>query len=211
MTRNSDNGFQLQRSRARNGSAIALTPPAAPLVDGPRRNRRPLCAQSRGQLWPAPGRLDRSCDWVVHAPNFGTENSKSQGAAPAESSETLRHAGSMNTKVEFSRRFSAALDAAGVDTHPASRKRWIHKKFGVTERQAGNYLNGQQLPTCDGMMQIALETGVSWEWLTTGRGPMRPLPLTEEQAALLGSMSRDDIDRLCGIARLLPSAAQPTA
>jgi hypothetical protein len=128
-------------------------------------------------------------------------------ALTAESSAPLRHAGSMNTKVDFSRRLAVALDRAGVDTHPPNRKRWIHEKFGVTERQAGNYMRGEQLPTCEGMMKIALVTGVAWEWLVTGRGPMLPLKVTQEQQDMLSKMSQDEIDRLFGIARLLPNKA----
>lgn len=207
MTRNSDGTFQIDSPVTRDRATVARQPAQTPLIDGTRRHWRTVGAELGGQLRTRAGRVDGEGNWVFHACQFGIENSERQGASDAESSGPSRHAGSMNTKLEFSRRLALALDRAGVDTRQPIRKKWIHEKFNVTERQAGNYLKGEQLPTSEGMMKIALVTGVSWEWLVTGRGPMLPLRLTDDQSDMLSRMSRDELDRLFGIARLLPVQA----
>jgi transcriptional regulator with XRE-family HTH domain len=102
----------------------------------------------------------------------------------------------MNTKADFSRRLGVALDHAAVDHNPADRKRWLAKRFDISERQAGNWLNGVQLPTSEGMIEIAVALGVSVEWLVTGRGPRLPLDLSDAEAALLSALSATDRDRL---------------
>lgn len=112
----------------------------------------------------------------------------------------------MNPNLDFSRRLIKALDRAGVSRDGAQRKKWLADACDVTPRHAGNYLNGAKLPTTGGLMVLAQALGVAYEWLTTGRGPMLPLDLSEEQAAALLSLDASERDRLFAIANVLHSA-----
>ena len=78
-----------------------------------------------------------------------------------------------NITPEFPRRLHQALDAHGVTRHPASRKRFVAKFSGVSERQAENYFNGSRYPRLDKLIALACAIQISLDWLLTGRGDMR--------------------------------------
>lgn len=109
----------------------------------------------------------------------------------------------MDIKHDFARRLALALDFAKVSTRPADRKRYLAGLARVTERHAGNYLAGEKLPTPEGMIDLAIRLGVSWDWLATGRGIMVPINLTPEEALTLHALSHEDRQKLFHIGQVL--------
>ncbi len=70
------------------------------------------------------------------------------------------------------------------------------KKAGIARRTFGNWLKGKGQPRSDDLVAIAKTSGVTIEWLATGRGPMReaervgatPVPEAVQKPAPLGSV-----------------------
>jgi transcriptional regulator with XRE-family HTH domain len=85
----------------------------------------------------------------------------------------------MNIKEQFGERLKTALEHLGVESTGAARKRYLSKRLDITERQAGNYLNGVKMPTLEGVIDLANKLGVNPNWLLAGIGPM--IPLTQEE------------------------------
>lgn len=106
-------------------------------------------------------------------------------------------------KHDFARRLDAALDHAKVSTRSIDRKRYLAHMAGVTVRHAGNYLSGEKMPTTEGMIDLALRLGVSWEWLATGRGSMIAIELSQEEIHTIQSLSNKDRERLFQIGEVL--------
>lgn len=49
-------------------------------------------------------------------------------------------------------------------------------------------------PSVNHLAQIALETGVCFEWLATGRGPNKPEPGVFDEALVLEDFARDAVE-----------------
>jgi transcriptional regulator with XRE-family HTH domain len=83
--------------------------------------------------------------------------------------------GSMNhgTKSAFSSRLNEALDDAGVPPKFDGRQVAVAKMFGVSQKGARKWLEGEGLPTLEKCIEIATRLNVHVEWLATGRGPKR--------------------------------------
>lgn len=101
--------------------------------------------------------------------------------------------GSMNQgiKQEFAVRLNAALDDAGVVQKFAGRQVEVGKMFGVSQKGARKWLEGDGLPTLEKCVEIATRLDVTLEWLMTGRGPRRngenvlqALPPPDQQEAI---------------------------
>ena len=71
---------------------------------------------------------------------------------------------------DFGKRFVRACIEAGLPEPPKERC----KVFGVNATTIGNWDHGDKLPSMDNAIQIATITGVSVDWLLTGRGEMKP-------------------------------------
>lgn len=190
--RDSGRGFDLKGAGRGDGVKPAFFPARAPLVNRPGRY-----AELFRQLWPGTSRVDCFHYRVlIHdALKFGTVSSDCQGKSIADSSKACGHAEGMDTKLSFANRLKLALDDNGVTTKPPERKRYLADLTGVTERQAGNYLNGEKLPTSEGIIKLASKLKVSHEWLATGRGSMHPPGLTDQQAEFLSRLSEAEKER----------------
>lgn len=172
MPRYADSLLYLDCPLSRYRINAAFLPCCAPLVDS-----APADTEHCSELWSGACRADGVVNWVgVHAFQFGTESSACQDAV---SSKRCVHASSMDNKHQFSRRLVAALDHAMVPPTDADRKKYLSKAMKITERQVGNYLNGEKMPSPTRMVDLAIFLGVSLDWLMTGRGLM--VPLTEEE------------------------------
>lgn len=63
---------------------------------------------------------------------------------------------------------------------------------------------GGTSPSVRHLAQVAVATGVCFEWLATGRGPMRPGGAEFESAAQVWDFARDDVEnRVLASIRLL--------
>ncbi len=49
----------------------------------------------------------------------------------------------------------------------------IGRRFQVSPTFIGDMLNGRKLPSTETGIRIAVDTGVAYEWLMTGRGPIK--------------------------------------
>ena len=190
--RDARGGLNLQGACWGDGVKPTLIPSRAPLVD-----RTGRYAELFRQLWPGASRMDcfRYRVLIHDAIKFGTVSSDCQGKSTADSSKACGHAEGMETKISFASRLKLALDDNGVTTRPPERKRYLADLTGVTERQAGNYLNGEKLPTSEGIIELASKLKVSHEWLATGRGSMHPPGLTDQQAEFLSRLSEAEKER----------------
>jgi len=77
------------------------------------------------------------------------------------------------TKSAFSHRLNEALDDANVPDKYAGRQVAVGKMFGVTQKGARKWLEGEGMPSFDKAIEIATRLGVYVEWLWSGRGPKR--------------------------------------
>lgn len=202
MLRNSRYRLQCNSPIRRDSSRDPIIPTSPPLVDCSRGYPELL-----GQLRTRPSNLD--CFGyrigVFHVTQFGTDSSDCQDT---DSSVGLHHAYSMdNDKKAFGKRLVRALEAQeqriGIVRTTIERKRYLCSVTGIGERQAGNYLHGEKLPEPDGLMALAKDLGVSWEWLAIGTGDMLPLDLTPDEAALLRALSPAERARLFQVGQVL--------
>ena len=84
-----------------------------------------------------------------------------------------------NPKEEFSRRLNKALDLAGIPPKGRGRQVAVAKMFGVSQKGARKWLEGESIPDTKRLPEIARRLNVRGEWLLTGQGPMR---VTEGEA-----------------------------
>lgn len=97
---------------------------------------------------------------------------------------------------DFARRLHEALDLAGFEQGRA-RTGALSRAYGVSRETARKWLNGLALPELERMMSLAVDHNVSFEWLATGRGPVRggalavrdapPSYVDRDEVALLGA------------------------
>lgn len=76
-------------------------------------------------------------------------------------------------KDEFSRRLNAVLDDAGFAPKGRGRQVQLGNLFGVSQKGARKWLEGEAIPGMGRLEQIGRRFGVRVEWLLTGRGPRR--------------------------------------
>ncbi len=68
----------------------------------------------------------------------------------------------------FSDRLNLALDKVGAPPKHKGRQSYVGELFGVSQRAAGKWLEGEGMPSMDRLTGIAASLGVSAEWLLTG-------------------------------------------
>lgn len=78
-------------------------------------------------------------------------------------------------RIGFAERLNAALDDAGYPPEGKGRQQRLAKRFGVSQQAAGKWLRGDSLPELDRVVNLAMETGRTVEWLLTERGPEKVL------------------------------------
>lgn len=78
------------------------------------------------------------------------------------------------TKHEFAHRLNLALDEHGVPGKFNGRQVAVAKLFGVSQKGAAKWLEGDGMPTLEKSIEICKALNIHVEWLLAGRGPMRP-------------------------------------
>lgn len=76
-------------------------------------------------------------------------------------------------KIAFAHRLNEALSEAGVPAKFEGRQVVVAQMFGVTQKGARKWLEGEGMPTLEKSIEIAKRLGVAIEWLLTGRGARR--------------------------------------
>lgn len=79
--------------------------------------------------------------------------------------------GVSRTKREFSARLNEICDDAGIPPKGKNRQTILGKKFGVSQKGARKWLEGESLPTLEKCIELSARFQVHIEWLLTGRGP----------------------------------------
>lgn len=75
-------------------------------------------------------------------------------------------------KEEFASRLNLAMDEQGYPVR--GRARVLSKEFGVSDKGAGKWINGEAIPETSKIPLIAAFLGINAEWLLSGVGEMRP-------------------------------------
>jgi transcriptional regulator with XRE-family HTH domain len=81
----------------------------------------------------------------------------------------------IDEKKAFADRLNSALDLALQDVPPkgGGRQNFVGLVFGVSQKGARKWLEGEGFPKLEQVLNIAKRLNVSVEWLLTGRGEMR--------------------------------------
>lgn len=67
-------------------------------------------------------------------------------------------------------------------------------------------------PNIEHLTHIAMVTGVGFEWLATGRGPVRPTALDEVPVLMISDCAQDEVEsQVLALIRKLPSKKQEVA
>lgn len=75
-----------------------------------------------------------------------------------------------NARAAFSRRLNEALDRAGVPPKGQGRQLAVAKLFGVSQKGARKWLEGEAVPATARLPGMARALGVTTEWLLSGAG-----------------------------------------
>ena len=72
----------------------------------------------------------------------------------------------------FSIRFKEAMDDMGIP--PRGRQMLISRQFNVSQPSAKRWLDGENFPDTEKLVEIAAWSKTSIDWLLTGRGVKHP-------------------------------------
>jgi len=105
---------------------------------------------------------------------------------------------------EFAKRLHQAWDYAGF---PQGRHRTseIADHYEVSRESARKWARGLSMPTIERLHQMAVQMGISFEWLSTGRGTMEGKNLVREAST---KYDTPEELRLVGLVRKLPRKKQ---
>jgi DNA-binding XRE family transcriptional regulator len=73
----------------------------------------------------------------------------------------------------WSRRFNECCDESGIPPKGKNRQAIVGKRFGVSQKAARKWLEGESLPTLEKCISMARNFDVCFEWFMTERGPKR--------------------------------------
>jgi transcriptional regulator with XRE-family HTH domain len=73
-----------------------------------------------------------------------------------------------DARPDFAARLNHALDRAGVPPKSRGRQSAVGKMFGVSQKGARKWLEGEAMPDTRRLPGIAQTLGISAEWLLTG-------------------------------------------
>lgn len=73
-------------------------------------------------------------------------------------------------KEEFSRRLNEVLDRAGFPAKGKGRQEALAKRYGVSQNGARKWLEAESIPKSTRLAEMAVDLGVTTEYLLTGRG-----------------------------------------
>lgn len=80
----------------------------------------------------------------------------------------------MNKEAQlFAARFNEVIDEAGFPEKGKGRQAAVAKHFGVTQKGARKWLEGESIPKYSRLSEMAQSLGVNVEWLMSGRGARR--------------------------------------
>jgi hypothetical protein len=71
----------------------------------------------------------------------------------------------------FARRLGQALDHSGF-TRGRGRTTALATRYAVSRETSRKWLTGLAMPELERIIELAMHSGVSFEWLVTGRGAM---------------------------------------
>lgn len=205
-SRYTDGFLDLNRSRCWDRTSVASIPGIAPLED---------CSRSNFQLPGQTGRtacgVDSLGDGVfdVHALDSCTFGTNCQASPAVESSLAEDDAYDMSIKEDFGRRLNLALDQIDFPGLNHGRTVELGKLMGVGPRSAANWLSGIKMPQTDKIAELCVFTGVSFDWLVTGRDPM--YPLNQDENALITryrTLNTNDKSKVPGILAVFETNAQ---
>lgn len=74
-------------------------------------------------------------------------------------------------KQEFSARLNLVFDDMKIPPKGKGRQEAVGKMFGVGQKGARKWLEGESIPTYERCVEICRRGNVHYEWLMTGRGP----------------------------------------
>jgi transcriptional regulator with XRE-family HTH domain len=105
-------------------------------------------------------------------------------------------------KLAFAKRLNEACDMAGIPPKGKGRQQTIAKMFGVTQKGARKWLEGEAIPETKRIPEISRALRVAGEWLLTGTGSSPATGIREEAARY----SPDTLRLAEAIQSLSPSA-----
>lgn len=76
----------------------------------------------------------------------------------------------MIEKLAFAERLNHALDLSGIPPKGKGRQIIVAKMFGISQKNARNWLEGLNFPETERFSTIAERLNVNFEWLITGKG-----------------------------------------
>lgn len=85
---------------------------------------------------------------------------------------------SIRNKSGFSDRLNQVLDIAGIPKKGEARQKVVGDMFGVTNKGAWKWLNGESIPRFERLQEIVerfKKTGVTIEWLLSGDEKLSPI------------------------------------
>lgn len=94
--------------------------------------------------------------------------------------------GSMNREAEaFAARLNAVVDENGFPPKGSGRQGALAKRYGVSQKGARKWLEGEAIPKMSRIYEIAKDMSINAEWLLTGRGEKYsgPVPRVAEPGA----------------------------
>jgi len=105
---------------------------------------------------------------------------------------------------EFAKRLHQAWDYAGIATG-RHRVTALADRFEVSRESARKWSLGHSIPATERLRAMAVQTGVAFEWISTGRGPMEAKNVVREQPTKYDNAEEL---RLVGLVRKLPRKKQ---
>ena len=87
----------------------------------------------------------------------------------------------LHEKEGFANRLNEALTDSAYPVKGENRQAIVGKIFGVTQKAARKWLEGEGMPTLERCIFIAKQLEVQFEWLMTGRGTKHHTRITIEK------------------------------
>lgn len=154
------------------------TPDTDPRTDRPLRSE-PECTRERLLTTQSGGGfLDRV---LGHIAESSAETARSVNANTAKARPQTQEMSRADTRKSFWLRLVEAWGARGLPTSQMG----VARELGMSQGSVGRWGRDEGLPELDTVRGLALKGDVCVEWLISGRGPKRPMPVDEETNDLL--------------------------
>lgn len=125
----------------------------------------------------------------------------------------LRKMKEESEKQAFAARLNEICDDKNVPPKGKARQTKVSAEFGVSQKGARKWLEGEGYPSTDKAIQIAKWAGVHFEWLMTGRGPKKMLqyPMSRQREHAFTLMEKLPEEKVPGAVTFLAVYAEPTS